>query len=272
MSHGFVETTVLTDFLLKRDGSEKAAANSFKRFSQVSVPQYAWKEFKRGPLANFLWAYNKLSETGSFTASLAALQRMSRSPKRYLTSTAIQAFHSAFVSFFDSATLHSLGKQYGAKADLDALHADFLRFEIKAAIVKSWGRRHAILGGPVHILECYPDAEIRETTARIEIEPRDCPRSASCCLKTELRTRARDVAAVRASLRSIPRRKEITSRSDVLRHIEKHKSASMTYKDCRHFGDAYFVLFCPTGATILTTNQRDIEPMAKALGIQLERP
>jgi hypothetical protein len=46
----------------------------------------------------------------------------------------------------------------------------------------------------------------------------------------------------------------------------------MPPKDCRRFGDAYFVLFCPDDAVVLTTNVRDIKPMADALGVSVETP
>jgi hypothetical protein len=46
----------------------------------------------------------------------------------------------------------------------------------------------------------------------------------------------------------------------------------MGSKECRVFGDAYFVLFCPSNAVILTTNLRDIDPMAIALGLMARRP
>src|SRR5215472_11127698 len=100
MADAFIETTVLTDFLLKRDGSETAAAAAFDRFEKKVVPQFAWKEFKRGPLKNFVWAHNKLADTKSLLATLTALQRLSRSLQRYLTSTAIQAVQTAFAGFF----------------------------------------------------------------------------------------------------------------------------------------------------------------------------
>lgn len=97
---GFVETTVLTNYLLKRDGSEEAAKVVLDRYPVVSVPLFAWKEFKRGPLNNFVWAHNKLADTKSYEQTVAALQRLSRTPQRYLTATAIQAIHTGFINAF----------------------------------------------------------------------------------------------------------------------------------------------------------------------------
>src|SRR5262245_53698419 len=129
MTAAFIETTTLTDFLLKKDGSEHRAAVAFSRHDSQVVPQFAWKEFKRGPLKNFVWAHNKLVDTKSFLASMAALQRMSRSPHRYLTATALQAIHTGFAALFDN--LQAMESVYKGKADPDRLMADVFRLELK---------------------------------------------------------------------------------------------------------------------------------------------
>ncbi|MGH6713244.1 MAG: hypothetical protein ACREEK_30340 [Bradyrhizobium sp.] len=271
MATAFLETTVLTDFLLKKDGSEKAARSAMRRFADVVVPQFAWKEFKRGPLNTYAWMHNKLLDTRSFSRSLMALQRISRTPRRYFTSTIIQSLHTAFVRGFDGATIKDLQSKYGSKADMDNVHADVLRLEMKKAIYSSWPRRDKILGGVHHRLTCYPDASLVDQDGRIETKPDDCPRSSDCCLKSQLSSRRADVAMARASL---PKdgRSETSKRFRVLRQIEKHQGRLMTPKDCRDFGDAYFVLFCPKGAAILTTNTRDIQPIADRLGVKVESP
>jgi len=271
MTTAFLETTVLTDYCLKKDGSEKTARAALRRFSKIIVPQFAWKEFKRGPLHTYAWMHNKLLDTRSFTASLSALQKISRTPRRYFTSTIIQSLHTAFVNGFDGVTIKDLQARYGAKANLDTLHADVLRLELKRAIHASWPRREKLFDGVHHRLSCYPDAQLVDDEGRIETKPDDCPKGADCCLKAQLTTRRQDVALVRARL---PKdgRPETSKRFRVLRQIEKHQSRVMTPKDCRDFGDAYFVLFCPPGAIILTTNSRDIQPLANALGVSVETP
>lgn len=270
MTTAFVETTVLTDFLLKRDGSERRAAATFAEFESHAVPQFAWKEFKRGPLKNFVWAHNKLADTRSFLETIAALQRVSRSLQRYLTSTAIQAFHTAFAALFTN--LPALQKVYGRTADPDRLHADALRLELRRKINSSWRARKTLFGGPYHILTCYPDAELKEDGRRINLNPRDCPKGLECCLKASLEGRGKDLAAVRSALKAISDRQEVVKRAKVIRQIEKHFTSIMSNDDCRSFGDAYFVLFCPEDAVVISTNLRDIEPMAAALGIEAMSP
>jgi hypothetical protein len=266
MADAFIETTVLTDFLLKRDGSETAAAIAFERFENKFVSQFAWKEFKRGPLKNFVWAHNKLADTRSLLATLAALQRLSRSLQRYLTSTAIQAVHTAFAGLFANPT--ELTQRYGAKANLDAIHADAMRLELKRMIFSAWNRRTALFGGPFHLLSCYPDAPLTEVSKTIKVDPRDCPKGIECCLKNALVQRKRDLSIVREVLKANSDRQEIARRGKVIRQLEKHPTSLMEPRDCQSLGDAYFVFFCPQGCKILTTNLRDIQPMASRLHVR----
>jgi hypothetical protein len=270
MTAAFIETTVLTDFLLKRDGTEIRAAAAFARCDDSIIPQFAWKEFKRGPLKNFVWAHNKLADTRSLLTALAALQRLSRSPQRYLTSTAIQAIHTAFANLFTD--LPALTQKYGAKANPDAIYADALRLELKRVILSSWKNRATLFGGPSHILSCYPDAQLRQDATLIKIEPRDCPSDSQCCLKDAIIKRPKDLVAIRQSLKSETDRQEVARRVKVIKQLEKHPTSLMRPQDCRAFGDAYFVLFCPEKSVVLTTNRRDIEPMASVLKIAVETP
>jgi hypothetical protein len=271
MTDAFIETTVLTNYLLKKDGSELAARAAIAKYSAAVVHQFAWKEFKRGPLKNFVWAFNKLADTRSFLDTLAALQRMSLSPHKYITATAIQALHTAFKDWFAGTTLTDLQLQYGQKADPDAVHADALRLELKRAIVSSWNQRTTLFGGQQAKLSCYPDADLTENGLRLEVDPRDCPRGTDCCFKSRLAGRQQDVGIAKDALPA-DGRKETKERYRVLRQIEKHPSTLMSPADCRRFGDAYFVLFCPAGAVILTTNVRDIQGMADALGVPFAKP
>lgn len=220
MVSAFIETTVLTNLLLKKDGSELAAQSAIGKYADAVVHQFAWKEFKRGPLKNFVWAYNKLADTKSFLDTLAALQRMSLSPHRYITATAIQAFHTAFSEMFSPGSLASLQAQYGQKADLDQLHADAIRLELKRTIVTSWNKRHSLFGGPSEPLPCYPDKDLVQKGSRIEIDPRDCGKGSDCCLRARLDGRRKDLAAAKDALPD-DQRKETRERYRVRTHTTK---------------------------------------------------
>lgn len=271
MTDAFLETTVLTDYLLKKDGSEVRAKAAFARYDRVTVSNFSWKEFKRGPLKNFVWAHNKVVETGSFSATLIALQRLSLTPQRYMTATAIQSIQ-AFSSMFIGTTPQDFFARYDKRADMDAMLADAMRLELKQKIYLAWAGRKNLFGGSVQPLSCYPDQEIVEKNGRIDLSPRDCPNGVTCCLQASLISRPSELAAARSSLDVTSEKRETVRRRDLLRQLEKHPARPMERKECQIFGDAYFVFFCPNAATILTTNLGDIQPMADALGVSVARP
>jgi hypothetical protein len=46
----------------------------------------------------------------------------------------------------------------------------------------------------------------------------------------------------------------------------------MSEKVCRDLGDAIIVFFAPADCVLLTTNKRDFEPLANALGKTVDLP
>ena len=88
MKKAFVDTTILVDLLLKSGQQNARAKAALKQFDTAELPVYAIKELSAGPLQYFAWLHNKFVVLGSYAETIDALQRMSRSPKRYLTSTA----------------------------------------------------------------------------------------------------------------------------------------------------------------------------------------
>src|SRR5438552_3179011 len=95
MSKAFVDTTVFTDVALKTRPYNKSSADSLKRYSETELPTYAIKEFKAGPLSHYAWLHNKFATLKSFANTLDALHRMSMSPRKYRTATALEALRDA---------------------------------------------------------------------------------------------------------------------------------------------------------------------------------
>ncbi len=46
----------------------------------------------------------------------------------------------------------------------------------------------------------------------------------------------------------------------------------LTDQHCRQLGDAVFAFFCPNDAVILTTNAKDLAPLAESLGKKTHTP
>lgn len=267
----FVETTILANLLLKSDETRTSAANLIRQFDEVIVPQFAWKELKRGALTYFVWAHNRLTDCKTFSGFMGILSKLSRTPQRYRTSTTLEALESAIEKVF-AVSPTSFAESYGEAASVDSISKDIIRICLKETIVSAWDQRNNLFGGPRHRLECYPDAELKERrNGHLACQPRDCPKGTDCCLRVQTRPKEKQIAALKDAIGESERREDSRRRS-VLRQLEKHPNLSMTEIQCWWLGDAYFVLFCPEGATILTTNVRDLEPLAAAVGIAVASP
>ena len=133
MTKAYLDTTVLTDALIKSGPERNAARTAIARYSVSQLPEYAIKEFKAGPISYYTWMHNKLAATGSFAAALRFLQGISRTPQRYLTSTAIQSLETAADSMAQFTTAQMVQK-HGPNATADKVLCDEYRLTIKAII------------------------------------------------------------------------------------------------------------------------------------------
>lgn len=143
MDEAIIDTTVLTDILLNSGEVKETALKAINTYRKTFLPVYAIKEFKAGPLSNFVWFHNKFITTGSYEKSIDALQHMSRTPKRYTTSTALQALREASGSIAKN-TLGDLVKKYGEAATQESVLYDEFRLALKSIILIAWKKRRKI--------------------------------------------------------------------------------------------------------------------------------
>jgi len=265
MTKAFLDTTVLTDRLLKPGtAANQAAKAAMSRFQTTLLPVYAIKEFKAGPLYYFVWFYNKLALHGSLSVALEALQRISRTPRRYLVSTAIEALRAAVYAESET-TLRSLVARYGADARLDSVQST------KSLIMRAWRRRRSVSTAVVEELACYREVDPVERRGLLSLEPTDCQQP-ECCLAPRLKSAAKDLLILKEVLKNMPETRERVKRRQTLSDIARKPRVPVTRQMCRNLGDAIFTLLCPDDATILTTNLRGHAPLAAALGKRAESP
>jgi hypothetical protein len=149
MSKAYVDTTVLTNVLLKRRwpaGVEAEAA--LKRYSSTELPEYAVKEFKKGPLSVFVWLHNKLVSTRSVAHTVAAIQRVSATPQRYRVATALEAL-AEVMRATGARTAKGILEKYGEAARSDRVNYDEWRLALKALIYRAWTRHQRVTSAVV---------------------------------------------------------------------------------------------------------------------------
>lgn len=248
----FVDTTILAEVLLKSGDSHDAAIRALGQYKETLLPVYAIKEWKRGQFARYVYIYNELNRTRSFSQTSISLSKLFYRPRWQSTAHEAQAI----------AVLH-LPSDPMVPSDEEL--ADRFRLAYKTLIYRSWESRRSVTTATVMDLECYVESGPREDAkGRIDIRPRDCKNDQECCLANRLRKNPDALIKLRDSIPPSGR-EEDSRRREVLRKLAVHHG-TLERKDCQALGDAYFALFAPDDSDILTTNLKDHKPLAAALG------
>ena len=273
MRKALIETTVLTDLLLKTKHLPGIQARSAIRgYDETFLPVYAIKEFCGGPLKNFVWFHNKLAVLGSLSQALDALHKMSLTPRRYIVSTALEALRGAAQEVSKTTNLGDLVGKYGAAAKPDAVLADQYRLALKVQIMRAWRQRRKVTSFVIQELECYLEQGPREVAEQLEIESPSCRYTKECCLAQRLRARPEDLECLKNVIDKQSKKAENVRRRKALRSLYRTRRHLMTAELCRDLGDAYFALFTPEDTVILSTNTRDLAPLAESLGRKVASP
>ena len=264
----FVDTTILTDILLKPGPARARARAGLSRFEETDLPVYAIKEFKSGPLAVYRWLHNLCVTDRSLSKITMRVHAMWRKPKWVATSLEAIAVVSAECKAGD---LGALLTKYGASADPDQVAADEIRLGLRAVIHKAWKKRRLITTRIVNPLSCYSESDIREVRGQIIIDPMGCTLEPHCCLAPQFRADQKSVEALEGAVKAQGAGREHQKRYQALRYLRR-KSQPLGRDACRDLGDAVFAFFAPADSVILTTNTKDHVPLAQALGKAAEEP
>jgi hypothetical protein len=262
-----VDTTVLTNALLKPTAEGPIARAALKRYPERSLPQYAIKEFKRGPLRGYVWLHNKVRDCGRADA-VRAIPKLYR--RQNLSSTAIRALADADSSLCKELP-QALAERYPGQ-DLGKVQTAETLTWLKTLIFRAWRRRRALTTKEIGPLSCYLEtAPALLSNGLIDDAPLRCGVE-DCCLRE---TFTKDLPALRRLLEAcdqLPAKPETDNRRRALKELLRNPKRDLPEKRCIHLGDAVFAVQCPKDAAILTTNVVDHEPLASAMGVTAIAP
>jgi hypothetical protein len=263
---GFVDTTVLADALLKPGWKQDSAIAALRKFDETELPAYALKEFSAGALDHVVWMYNKLIETRSATKTLEIAQRQHPVYEKRRTATVTEIWI-VLNKMWGSLAARGTLDERGIAASNESLHFDYFRLQLYSLIKRAWTKRRRLTTRVVGELPCFHDLPLRVERKLFAKPDAVCDASIPCASAIHLRSKKNQLAMVRQVIESQPTSWENRRRCQVIGYIltGKWKSKVVENKDCRAFGDAVFAVLCPPGGTIVTTNVRDIKPLADRL-------
>jgi hypothetical protein len=116
-------------------------------------------------------------------------------------------------------------------------------------------------------LKCFIEGDLEpDSGGCLRFERYSCPKNSDCGVLLELSKRVDSVNQLLESLEDRKGKFENQKRYQALRHIVRTPNRGFTDSQCRNLGDAVFAIMAPPDAVILTTNIKDHEPLARALG------
>jgi hypothetical protein len=261
-SKAYIDTTILTDALLKQDSQGDTARNAFKNYSETILPVYAIKEFQAGPLQYHIWLHDKLALTKSLKMTpLDAVNAIIG----YQKNRAKTSLH-ALTSLLAAGT---------SRAMTDEELADLFRMATAGLIIRAWNKRRRLTSSVTDELSCYPETDPKIVMRTgLFAKSRKIYRlygTEECCMANSLKKRGNDLELLMHALDGLTRRED-TNRRGVLRKLWRTPKQPMDARDCVKLGDAFFALHAPADSVILTTNVKDHMHLANALGKQAVSP
>lgn len=266
----FVDTTILTNILLKSGDICEKSQSALRIFDQSFLPVYAIKEFKAGPLHNYVYLHNKLVTTGSYDKTIAAIQRLSLTPQRYKTATALEALTEASKSFSQN-TPQDLLEKY-CHTDLGKILYDETRISLRVIIMIAWKKRRLVTTEVVNPLICYNEIAPIEKRGLIDDSPLSCESHSTCSIQKILKDKLEDVEKLWEAIDESSPKIEDQRRRKVLKSLFRTPKRDISGDDCRRLGDAVFALLAPKDSVILTTNIKDHKTLAQALDKEAVSP
>jgi len=266
MSDAYVETTILTDILLKPNTLKRARAQAaLARYENTLLPVYSIKEWKAGPLSYYAYLHDKLVFTQSFADTIQAIPALPR--LGYRRATSMDALAAA------GQVVKKQPAKYVNPGTTDKAHADSYRLALASIIIRSWQKRRQVTSQVVDDLPCYLEASPHiGKDGFFDLDPRLCEKDQECCFASALKSKPQLLESLRKSIPENSGRREDQKRRKALKQLIKHPKETLTRETCRDLGDALFAFFCPQSAVVLTTNIGDHEPLANAVGKQAEKP
>jgi hypothetical protein len=268
MNDAYLETTILTNILLKPGSKKQAEAKSaLAQYKETLLPVYSIKEWKKGPLDHYAYVHDKLVQTKSLADTLAAISSLSPSYASYKKSTSLESLEAA-------TRLQSAQPRTSIPSkEVDRELADRYRLALASLIVRTWQKRRSVATRTIQDLDCYTEARPRlGRDGYFDLKPQKCDPDHECCLADALRARPDLLKKLRDAIPESSSREEDRNRRKVLKQLINTPKLSLTEEQCRRLGDAIFAFFCPPNAIILTTNMRDHQPLAEAVGKIAQKP
>jgi len=246
----------------------RAARAALSLYDKTELPVYAIKEFKAGPLRNYVWFYNKVVSVPAWQDAVAAIGSVRRQANKM--STALQA-----LADFEGSISSALPSDFAARypgLTMGEVKKKEAEVWLKSKIFLAWNQRRSLTSDVVEPLSCYEEKDPFIDKHRLIIDRPVVCSTVDCCLRQLFAADKSLTKKLLDACDQLPPKAETTKRRRVLRQLVRTSNRPLLEGDCRSLGDAVFAMQCPKDAVILTTNITDHSALAFAAGVTAVKP
>lgn len=264
----YVDTTIVTDALLKWQTVQAEAIAALKRFDETLLPEYAIREFQAGPLQNYVYTHNCFVGASSLDEVRDKVDALAPTPQRNKFRTAVAALQGTRI-----AAVREYERIIGTRQlnwhDGERFRLNFIRSHIANKIFDAVRDLQTVCTRRTDTLSCLEPVQLEEDCGKLRASGgrMDCAKKATCGLTTLLRGQEK---ALRKVLAATVQQNLDAPKPELQRRIAAISSilegSGVERARCRGLGDAVFAVLAPEGTTILTTNVNDHRPLAECLG------
>jgi len=269
-ARSFLDTTIV---LVASDASRsehKGSVACIADNAPAEAPQYALRELLAGDLQNLCDLHNRLKSADNIGEALAGLASLPPFVGRK-KSSGIEEFARQLEERFSTAPETPLVNVKDEMAQSLALK--IVRIWVAACESSNWTL--------VQPLSCFRGGEFdygAEGDLRAPSDTFNCDKSSRCSAAGYMYDRVGSVSKLSDVLHpdklpeKLQGKAEVASRRKALKDLRNSGPKSFNKRGCRALGDAYFVVMCPPGASVISTNSIDFDLMCEAVGGKLIVP
>jgi hypothetical protein len=261
----FLDTTILTDAVLKEESVRKRTRAAIARCQQAQYPGYALKEFNYGPFDAYRRYYNYLVEEDSTSVAMRRVHAGILTPRRQRFATMMEA---SIRADEDASKGYSPSEVSTNRRERARAH----RYHLRRTLRNAHRQIEKLPAKQVFPLDCYSSPKLEQLpNETLAFSESGCGRSgasmagfAACSTAHHCSAMTGDIRKLVAALKKQPEQREISKRIEALKKLVSE--GKLTHSDCQYLGDAVFTLLAPNGYVIMTTNVKHHRPMARAVG------
>ncbi len=260
----FIETTIMTDYLLK---DKNKVNNVLYNYNRKITSNYVRMEFKKTPLNYLIYLHNKAVSCKNITEVHEAINKLSSNYHKYRLLSTLENVTNFYKNVFEKRPSEIIIECGNMTLNEYLREKAISHFSL--LIRKCWRKFDETVDEIINPMECFVDIQPPYKKGRIyRDDTRTCKKSQNKCnirgFINENRGTFNNILNKLQEMGAVDQ--ETKKRRKSLKRILRTENKQVTIEDCRACSDAIIAVEAPEGAAIFNNNKKHYDPICDAIG------